>query len=197
MKHLLLLLTFAATSFGAVIYSDDFDTSLPATVLNANVPGWEALNGTVDYGKNGAFGLSCRGGAGGCIDLDGTTRSAADFTSLATFNLLAGNTYTLTYWFSGSQRTGPDSMMVSFGGQTNTHADIPASAPFSQFSLLVAPLVDTTSNIVFSHAGGDDFGLILDDVSLDESPAGVVPEPSSLLLLSGGLGILWARRKRK
>ena len=197
MRYLLLVLTFAVTSFGAVIYSDDFDALLTATVLNADVAGWEELNGTVDYLKSGFGGVSCRGGSGGCIDLDGSTGSAADFTSSATFNLLTGNTYTLTYWFSGSQRSGLDSMTVSFGGQTNTHANITAGAPFSQFSLVVVPLVNTTSNLVFSHAGGDNVGLVLDDVSLDASPAGVVPEPSSVLLLSGGLGILWAFRKRK
>ena len=45
MKHLLLLIPFAVTSFGAVIYSDNFDASLGNTTLNADVPGWHFLTG--------------------------------------------------------------------------------------------------------------------------------------------------------
>ena len=188
MRHVALVLTFALAivrpSFGATIFTDNFESSLPASVLNANVPGWVALNGTVDYLKNYG-GLPCRGAA--CIDLDGSTSNAADFESATTFNLLAGNVYTLTYWFSGNSRGGLDSMTVSFGGLTNTHTNIPFNAPFTQFSIVVAPLVDTTSTILFSHAGGDNVGLLLDDVSLDGSLPAPVPEPSLLLLLGAGL----------
>jgi hypothetical protein len=196
MKHLLLSLTFAVTSFGALIHSDNFDASLPATTLNADIPDWDELDGTVDYLKNGFQSIGCRNGSSGCIDLDGSTGDAADLRSSALFNLTAGNIYTLTYWFSGSQRSGLDSMTVSFGGQTNTHVNIAASTPYTQFSIVVTPLSNTTSRILFSHSGGDNVGLVLDDVSLDESPAGVVPEPSSMILFSSGLALVWAFRKR-
>jgi hypothetical protein len=194
MRSVVLVLLLAVSSFGAVIYSDNFDGSLPATSLNANVPGWDELNGTVDYLK-GYPGISCRGNTGGCIDLDGSTGSAADFRSSTVFNLLAGNIYTLSYSFSGSQRNGLNSMTVSFGGETNTHTNIDAFAPYTMYSISVTPLANTTSQILFSHAGGDNIGLVLDDVRVDESA--VVPEPSAILLACGGLGALLAFRKRK
>ena len=198
MKKILVLLTVAiSTSYGAVIFSEDFDASLPASALNANVPGWDELNGTVDYIRSGGFGIACRGGSGGCIDLDGSTSNAADFTSSMTFNLLAGTTYTLSYWFSGSQRSGLNSLTVAFGGGTSMHTDIPANAPFTLGTLMVTPVSNATSQIVFSNAGGDNIGLILDDVSLDASvPSTVIPEPSSVLLLCSGLACAGLLRRR-
>jgi hypothetical protein len=196
MKSILTLLMLAVPSaFGATIFSDNFDASLPISTLNADVPGWDELNGTVDYLKSNAIqGIDCRGNAGGCIDLDGSTSNAADFTSTATFNLLAGNTYTLTYWFSGSQRSGLNTLTVAFGGETNVHSDVPANAPYTLGTLIVTPLVNSSSQIVFSNAGGDNVGLVLDDVALDEST--VVPEPSALLLLGAGLAGLAVLRRR-
>jgi hypothetical protein len=85
-------------------------------------------------------------------------------------------------------------MTVSFVGQVNVHNNIPFNAPFTQFFITVTPLSDTTSDIVFSHAGGDNFGLILDSVVLTETT--VIPEPSTLALCGLALaGVAFLRRR--
>lgn len=199
---LALAVTFAVVgerpSFAGPIFSDNFNSSLSTRTLNANVPGWQALEGTVDYIKSGGFGIACRGGSGGCIDLDGSSDNAGDFLTADLFTLLAGNTYTLTYWFSGNQRGGSaDSMTVFFGGLTNTHSNIDPYAPFAQGTIVYQPLADTTSRIIFFHAGGDNLGLILDDVLLSGPAPTGVPDPGlTLLLLGMGLAGLRALRKR-
>ena len=49
----------------------------------------------------------------------------------------------------------------------------------------------------FAHAGGDNAGLLLDDVALDFSRVQVdVPEPTTLALLALG-GVLGAARRRR
>lgn len=194
MKFLAIITMSIAPCFGAIIFNDNFDASLGATQLNADIPGWNEVNGTIDYIQNGAFGLACLGAAGGCIDLDGSTTDAGDLVSTTPFNLLAGNTYVLTYWISGNQRSGTDTLTVSFGGQTNTHTAIASSDPFTQFSITVTPLANTSSSINFSHAGGDNLGIMLDSVELDEQTG--IPEPATMAMLAAGLAATALLRRR-
>lgn len=190
------LLLVAATCQAAVIFNDDFDSSLAASTLNADIPGWDELNGTVDYIKQGGYGLTCAGGTGGCIDLDGSTFDAADFTSTAIFNLIAGRTYTLSFDISGNQRVGSDNISISFGGSV-LNLTLSVGAPYTTQQIVVTPGANTSSAIVFSNQGGDNFGAILDNVVLDEKIGGAVPEPSTLALMGiAGAAVLTLRRKR-
>jgi hypothetical protein len=186
-------LALAASAMpAAILFQDDFNSSLGATTFNADIPNWTESNGSIDYLKSGDFAITCLGGSGGCLDMDGTTSDGGDLTS-ASFNLVAGLTYQVSYYFSGNQRgSAADSMTVSFGGVTNTHTAIASSAPFTQFFINVTPLANTTTQLVFSHAGGDNFGLVLDDVVVAEG----VPEPSSAVLLGLGVTALALVRRR-
>jgi uncharacterized protein (TIGR03437 family) len=107
--------------------------------------------------------------------LDGSTNDAADFSPTNTFALQAGVAYRVTYWISGNQRSGQDTLTVTFAGQTNTHANIPAAMPFSQQILAVTPAASTNARLVFSHSGGDNLGIILDDVAVEIATAGPAP----------------------
>jgi hypothetical protein len=53
------------------------------------------------------------------------------------------------------------------------------------------------ARIVFDHAGGDNFGLLLDNVELNARVSSV-PEPASLMLLGSGLAgpAVWRRNRQ-
>jgi len=70
-----------------------------------------------------------------------------------------------------------------------------SDVPFTPFSLVFVPLTSTNSaRIVFDHAGGDNLGLLLDNVVLADS----IPEPETWALMLAGMGLVGfiARRRR-
>jgi hypothetical protein len=193
-KLLALLALIATQCFAAVIFHDTFDASLPATQLNADIPNWTESNGTIDYIKDIDFGIRCLGNAGGCVDLDGSTGDAGDLMTSAPISLLAGYNYTLSYYLAGNQRNGPsDTLNVSFAGQTNSHT-LASNAPWTAYSITVAPVANASTAVLFSHVGGDNIGIILDSVVVEQT----VPEPSSIALFgAGGLAIAFLRRRAR
>jgi hypothetical protein len=70
---------------------------------------------------------------------------------------------------------------------------LPSSQNFTRFSLLFSTPVATSGRVVFDHQGGDNNGLLLDDVRV----AVAIPEPETWGLLLAGLGLLgFAARRR-
>jgi hypothetical protein len=188
-------------SQAAVIFFDDFDSSLPATTLNAAVPGWTTTDGTVDYVKSGSFGITCFGGVGGCIDLDGSTSDAATpFETKASFSIMPGTFYVLSFRLSGNQRGGStDTVSYAFGDLSGTVGPLAPTDPFGFYSFSFFATKAGSSTIRFANAGGDNIGAILDDVKLEaiRKGGGEVPEPSSFALLGAGVMGLLARRLRR
>ena len=179
----------------SILFSDTFDAS--PVGLNVTPTGWTSSGGTVDTIANGGFGITCLGNVGNCVDLDGSTGSAGVLSPNVTFNLTAGTTYILTYNLSGNQRGGAsDTVDVSFGGLTNTHTLAP-SDPFAQHSISLTPLSNVSGvTITFHNLGGDNVGAILDSVQVSSSTTSTTPEPSTFLLLAGGVGIVALRRRK-
>lgn len=186
-----------APAFGNTIFYDNFDSNS----LNLNNPpaGWTSTNGTVDVlVEPNPWGLPCLGGSGACIDLDGSTFQAGVLTSNATFNLIAGVQYTLTYYLAGSQRGDTNTVAVSFGGATQVH-ELGSAVPYTQFTLLVTPGTNLTGQAIsFANSGGDNIGALLDTVELNEGerPQSAVPEPSTMILLGSALAaaVAWRRK---
>jgi len=159
--------------------------------------GWTILRGSVDVIGTGFFDL--QPGHGNYLDLDGTTGLAV-LMSAGPFSLNGGTSYTLSFLLAGSQRG--DTNTVTYGIDFNGDSVLDASqtttlasdVPFTPFSLVFVPLTSTNSaRIVFDHAGGDNLGLLLDNVVLADS----IPEPETWALMLAGIVLLGCTARRR
>ncbi|MBK9129469.1 MAG: carbohydrate binding domain-containing protein [Phycisphaerales bacterium] len=203
---------FVAAAQAAVLLSDDFESDHPATVTNVgSLSNWTISNGTVDYLKNYP-GISCFGGSNGCLDMDGSSNDAGRITSSATFLIQPDVTYRLSARISGNQRSGDDAVNFGIldmddGGATWLAVGTAAVAAGQSFGEYTLEFSHTNAafnaRIYFEGTGGDNVGLILDNVllaSLDDGTPGTgVSAPAPLLLAGAGLlaaGLVGRRRRR-
>ena len=167
----------ASVGHAGFVLFDDFDAEVPA--LNQDVfQNFVVFDGTVDLVSTGMFSIVCAGGTGNCVDLDGSTQDSGVLTSQEIFG---PGLFELRFFLSGNQRDGnTDSVLVSLGDLEETFSLVGTSG-FQEF-VRVVTIDETGSQLRFAGLGGDNVGLVLDDVSLAR-----VPEVGSLSLL-----LLWA-----
>jgi hypothetical protein len=190
---ILAILCMSSVSFAQVVFEDDFDAENGSTgQLNyTGFANWTVSDGFVDLMGNGFHDFYP--GSGLFVELDGSGSDAAVFTSSAI--AVSPGTYLLQFDL-GINNAGSliESMNVTLGGDyAETFDETDAGLP-ANFNLISRQIQVTSAGnvaIVFDHAGGDNFGLIIDNVSL----ARIVPEPTSVVLLGlCSLGILVRRR---
>lgn len=171
-----------AQAAGTVIFSDNFDSEV-TTGLNVTPAGWTISNGgTVDTVPSGEY-FPCFGSGGNCVDLDGTSDKSGDLVSPALL-LTAGETYTATFELSGNQRTTQTDVVAVTFGTSSSSFSFTGSAPFTLESISFDPHITGTYNLSFLDNSNDDYGAILDNVTVTSA----VPEPSGAWLLVCGLG---------
>jgi hypothetical protein len=191
----------AATSAGAatIVFEEDFSGYGSNTVLNAGngVFGgnWKTTNGTVDFIAAGsAFGSLCSNG-GNCVDLDGSTGDAGVFETARTFG---AGLYNVLFQIAGNNRFGSDVVTISFGGVvrsiTLAFNQVASQADFGDDFLGITVTGGTT--LSFSNAGGDNIGILLKTIVIENSPA-TVPVPAAGGLLLVAMGAMAALRRRK
>lgn len=188
------LLVGAASAQAAIIFSDNFESNSDG--LNLVPATWTVQNGTVDIIGTSIGAGFCLDGSSHCIDLDGSTGDAGDLSH--GFSAVSGVTYTLAYQLSGNRRGGLDTVTVQLDGVSQSHT-LAALDPLQTFTLSFLASSTGPETFAFSNAGGDNVGLILDNVVLTDSViTGSVPEPATLLLLTAGLvGLGFSRRRSR
>jgi hypothetical protein len=194
-----LLVGFGAQAKAAPVFFDDFEgVTSGGTILNWDGgTNWDVLSGTVDLVKSGdSFGIVCAGGTGYCVDMDGSTRDAGDIVSLNVGPLGPG-TYEFSYSLSGNQRQQgfADTVVayIEFGVMNWSHT-LPFTAGWQTFTQQFT--ITSTQDPVyirFAATGGDNIGMLLDNVELKTA---AVPEPASLSLLLAGFAGMFGARKR-
>ena len=131
------------------------------------------------------------------MDLDGSSSNAG---LLTTTNSFATGTYTLNFVLGGSTRGDTNTIQVSLGFRSGYH---PRLQCWSDQSKPYLP-EDDCRNSPFKNSGGDNLGLILDNITVDAAAptptAAAVPEPSTwamMILGCTGVGFMAYRRSRK
>ncbi len=183
------LSTLSCLSQATVVFSDNFNSN-GALGLNDTPAGWTVTSGTVDVvGGAGGWGALCASGGVICIDLDGSTNQAGILSH--SFAATAGTAYTATFDLAGNQRGGSDSLLVNFGTASQTF-NLASNAPWNTYSMSFTANANTSYDLSFHNAGGDNIGIVLDNVLVS-----AVPEPETYAMLLAGLGLMGTIARRR
>jgi hypothetical protein len=197
------LVIVSQTTSASTIFSDNFDSENLG--LNyTSFANWTVSDGSVDLiGQPNFFNFIP--GNGRYVDLDGSSGNAGKLTSTL-LTLTGGQDYVLSFDLAGSHRPGTNNT-VTYGIDIDGNGSLDFSnsqtltrnSPFSVFNLAFTVSASTSNaKIVFDHAGGDNRGLLLDNVALDtSSDIPQVPVPAAVWLFGSALfGFLAATRRK-
>jgi hypothetical protein len=150
---------------GRILLEDDFSSeNFGNGALNySRFANWDIISGTVDLLGNGLW--RDFPGHGLYLDLDGSTNNAGTLRSKEAFRLRRG-TYRLQFDLSGNPAGGRNSMTVRLGDVFRETFEM---APYESFTTITRDISVSTpaqARLIFRHAGGDNTGLLFDNVKL-------------------------------
>jgi hypothetical protein len=149
-----------------VLFSDNFDGENNGRGVNnwTQFANWNVITGCVDLHGNGFFDVLRNDGL--YVDLDGSCGRAGTIESKTAFSLAPGG-YVLEFWLAGNRRDDrPDTVVVSLGTLFTEQFVLARDAPFRQLTRSVSATAPTQARLRFAHQGGDDQGILLDQIRL-------------------------------
>ncbi|MEE8526203.1 MAG: PKD domain-containing protein, partial [Thermoanaerobaculia bacterium] len=164
---------------GVVVFEETFDgeNSGLGQLSYSSFERWEVSDGSVDLIGNDFFDFLPDNGL--FLDLDGTSGDAGTLRSRSLIALTPGR-YQLRFGLAGSRRGGSDTVIIRLGDLLEETIQLPWDAPLTTFSLPFSVEGLTAAVLEFEHLGGDNVGLLLDDV--------VMADECVLVELDGGFG---------
>lgn len=175
-----------------ILLEDNFNSENGGSAESLNhtsFSNWNVTRGSVDIIGKGYNATDFFPDNGLYVDMDGTSLSAGKLESKSEFDFNTGDSITLMFDILGENpdpaNTNNNIMTVSLGTLF--------SEDFSKNDIgTIRRRINVTSDIktslIFDHNGGDDVGLILDNVKLQNTS---IPEPTTTLglVVLGTLGV--------
>jgi hypothetical protein len=218
------VLAVAGSANATVLFSENFD-SITTNTLNIGPGNAITMAASMDVvGEVDAVvpmnGFGINGLTSTVIDLDGSSGPGA--VGKGGFNLVAGNSYTLSFDIGGAQRgstrdnwslvlrSDAAGALRSNGG-TGQLAIIPISplsdtftfgglilgnTPFTTNSISLTALSNTSFAFEIGTTSSDNIGPLLDNVALVQT-GGVIPEPATWAMLIAGFGLVGTAMRRR
>jgi hypothetical protein len=153
----------------AVLLSEDFNEENGGSYrLNYTAfARWNVTAGSVDLVGTNPYDDFLPAGQGLYVDLDGTSRAAGTLESRETFELPRG-TYELSFKLAGMPRLSqqPNTVIVSLGGVFMERITLESYVPLQPYTRAITVHRDTRGTLRFQHLGGDDHGILVDDIQL-------------------------------
>lgn len=198
-----------ATAATQTLFEDDFSADAPNSTPTRTFDGYaivtkgELINWTIAGGGNVDVAVDANNGQpfpcdGVCIDTDGSSSNALlDMSTKQTFEFLAGVTYTVILDIAEAIATTNGRENETLGMEINGTIVSQEFSTAGEFSFDLTPTTTGTGSLrIFAEGPLDDFGVVLDKVTLTADMA-PVPLPAPAALLLGGVAALGALRARR
>jgi hypothetical protein len=159
---------FASAQANTILLKDTFDKENGgAGRLNyTSLAQWKITKGSVDLIGKRLYDFYP--GHGLYLDLDGTTRQAGTLESKKEFILAAG-TYELRFDLGNNPgHPSPNTMEVRLGTAYKESFTRQGKVPLETVIRTFSVATPTSGSLIFEHAGGDNGGLVLDNVRLTQ-----------------------------
>ena len=151
-----------------VVFRDDFNGENDGR-YELNYTGfaqWRVERGSVDLIGTAPFDDFLPREHGMGVDLDGTTKAAGRLVTRRALRLRPGR-YTLSFDLAGCPRpSAPNRVRVSLGGLFARTFTLAQYAPVKTYTFHLRVTHTTSARLAFDHAGGDNYGILLDNVEL-------------------------------
>jgi len=191
-------IALAAPASAAVIFTDTFvgENGGVSQLNYAALANWDVTQGAVDLIGNGTYDFYP--GNNLYLDMDGTNNAQSG--AITSKFTLTNGFYNLSFDLGGSTRGDTNTVVVEFDSNQIGSFTLNSSDPLTPESFSFS--APTNGKLTFRQTNpGDNFGLILDNISIDAVDGGGIltpaPEPMTLSLFGTGLAALGLRRRKK